>query len=365
MHRWRTALPLFLFGLAALGPAPAGAAVQDPSSTCSVAWGVSVDGVPASLDPLTQLEAQVGRQAAIVHWRQGWQPDDNPRLDRQQLQAVRTHGSWPFISWEPEGIPLAEITSGQWDDYLDRWATTLADYGDPVLLAPLAEMDDPQHSYGLDAAANTAQDVVGAWRHIHDRLLTAGANNVLWVFNVAGQAAMPFESLYPGDDQVDWLALDAHNWSLAMDRPWTPLADLTAPPYQRLEAISRDKPVMLAEFGSVEDGGDKAQWLRDAGRDIPARFPQIKAVVYFNNRDPSRPAADWRLETTPASLAAARDAFGPGSVYCVTSAALTGDGLPLPSGPFRRTLSLAIPLLVLTLLFALVIGASKLPRPHL
>jgi len=31
----------------------------------------------------------------------------------------------------------------------------------------------------------------------------------------------------------------------------------------------------------------------------------------------------------------------------------------------HRTLSLAIPLLALTLLFVLAVGASKLPRPHL
>ena len=126
--------------------------------------------------------------------------------------------------------------------------------------------------------------------------------------------------------------------------------------------------MMLSEFGSVESGGDKAQWLREAGRALPGRFPKIKAIVVFNSVDPGRPTADWRLQTSPESLAAAHDAFGPGTAYCLSAGELTSDGLgglSGPGSPLRRTLSLAIPLLALTLLFVLAMGGSKLPRPHL
>lgn len=364
MHGWPAASLLVLLGLASLVPITV--AAQD-ARACTVAWGAQVDGVPASLDPMAQLEAQIGRQAAIIHWSQGWQPDANPTLDGQQLQAVRSHGAWPFISWQPEGVPLAEISGGQWDEYIDRWAITLADYGDPVFLAPMPGMDDARHSYAWNATGNRETDLVAAWRHLHDRFTTAGANNVLWVFDVAGLPDAPLVRLYPGDPQVDWLALEAYNGSSAMGQPWTPLADLVSPVYEQLQAISHDKPVMLSEFGSVEAGGDKAQWLREAGRDLPGRFPQIRAIVVFDSIDPGRPTADWRLQTSPESLAAAHDAFGPGTAYCLTAGELTGDGLgglSGPGGPLRRTLSVAIPLLALTVLFVLGVGVSKLPRPH-
>jgi hypothetical protein len=356
---------LVLFGLASL--APVGAAA-DPGAGCSVAWGAFVAGTPASLDPLTQLEGQVGQPAAIVHWSQGWQPDDNPTLDPQQMQTVRGHGSWPFISWRPQGVLLAEITGGQRDDLIDRWAAILADYEAPVLLAPLAQMDDPRHSYAIGAGVapgtNTPEDLVAAWRHIHDRFANAGASNVLWVFEVAGMPEASLATFYPGSDQVDWLAMDVYNAGPAVNQPWTSLADLVDPVYKRLEALSGDKPVMLAEVGSVEDGGDKAQWLRDAGTDIPAKFPQVKAVVYFNAKDPARPELDWRLETSLASLSAAHAAFGPGTPYCLTAADLAGSSPSGPGGPFRRTLSLAIPLLALTAVFIFAVGASKMPRPR-
>lgn len=356
-----------LFGLAwagVCGLAPLAVSAAD-APTCSVAWGVYVDGTPASLDPLTGVEAGVARQAAIVHWYQGWQPDDNPTLEKKQLQAVRDHGAWPFISWEPRGVPLADITGGQRDDYIDRWAATLADYGDPVLLAPLAGVDDPTHSYAWSPDGNTADDVVAAWRHVHDRVVADGTTNVLWVFDVMGGAAAPLEQLYPGDPEVDWFGMHAYNGGGALGQPWASLADLVSPVYQRLQAISADKPMMLSEFGSVEEGGDKPHWLQDAGSDIATRFPQVKAAIYFDAVEPQRSSIDWRLDTTPASLAAARAAFKEGSAYCLTAAGLAGDsqataGLP---GPLRRTLSLAIPLLGLTVLFGLGIAFSKLPRP--
>lgn len=365
MRGWRAPGLFGVFALAALAPVPGWAA--DAASSCSIAWGVYVDGAPASLGPLTQLEGQLGQPAAIVHWYAGFQPDANPTLDPQQLQAVRDHGAWPFISWQPEGVPLAEITGGQWDEYIDRWATTLADYGDPLFLAPMPGMDDARHSYAWNAAGNREADLVAAWRYLHERFTNAGANNVLWVFEVVGQPDVPLVRLYPGDSQVDWVALEAYNGGTATDRPWTPLRDLVSPVYEQLQGVSHAKPVMVSEFGSVEAGGDKAQWLREAGRDLPAKFPQIKAVVAFNSLDASRPAADWRLESSPESLAAAHDAFGPGTAYCLTAGELTSDGLgglSGPGGPLRRTLSLAIPLLALTLLFVLGVGASKLPRPH-
>jgi hypothetical protein len=362
MWGWRVSGLFGAFALAALAPATGWTA--DAGGSCSIAFGAYIDGVPASLDPLTQLEGRLGQPAAIVHWSQGWQPDANPTLDEQQLRAVRGHGAWPFISWLPEAVPLADILAGGWDEYIDRWATTLADYGDPVFLAPMPGLDDARHSYAWNATGNREADLVAVWRRLHDRFANAGANNVLWVFEVAGQPDAPLVRLYPGDPQVDWVALEAYNGGTAPDRPWTPLVDLVSPVYEQLQALSRDKPVMLSEFGSVEAGGDKAQWLRDAGRDLPARFPQIKAVVAFDSVDLARPAADWRLETSPESLAAAHDAFGPGTAYCLTAGELTGDSLAGPGGPLRRTLSLAIPLLALTLLFGLGVAASKLPRPH-
>jgi hypothetical protein len=39
---------------------------------------------------------------------------------------------------------------------------------------------------------------------------------------------------------------------------------------------------MLAEFGSLNVGGNRAQWFADALRDMPEKYPLIKSILYFH-----------------------------------------------------------------------------------
>ena len=71
-------------------------------------------------------------------------------------------------------------------------------------------------------------------------------------------------------------------------------------------AEDRPKPIMIGEYGVVEDGpGVKAAWI-DAARDALAeRFPEIAAVVYFHSlRERDGFPYDWRMDTSAESLAA-------------------------------------------------------------
>jgi hypothetical protein len=64
---------------------------------------------------------------------------------------------------------------------------------------------------------------------------------------------------------------------------------------------------MIGEFGSVEQGGDKAGWFTDAlSTQIPKNFKQIRAHVYYNRQ---ADGVDWRIETSQASQEAWRAAI--------------------------------------------------------
>lgn len=57
---------------------------------------------------------------------------------------------------------------------------------------------------------------------------------------------------------------------------------------------------MIGEFGVQErKPGEKAEWLRDAARALKTKFPEIKAVVYFNVKK----RYDWRIRTSSARSA--------------------------------------------------------------
>ena len=66
------------------------------------------------------------------------------------------------------------------------------------------------------------------------------------------------------------------------------------------------KPICIAEFGSVEKGGSKAAWLADALARVAADS-NVKAIVYYDANDTGGVNAQaWRVDTSPASLAAFR-----------------------------------------------------------
>jgi len=46
--------------------------------------------------------------------------------------------------------------------------------------------------------------------------------------------------------------------------------------------------------------GDKAEWFRDAGRELERKFPKVRAVVYFD----SSQTYDWRVDTSASAFRA-------------------------------------------------------------
>jgi endoglucanase len=71
---------------------------------------------------------------------------------------------------------------------------------------------------------------------------------------------------------------------------------------------------MIAEVASSEPGGSKAQWITDAYSNvIPNQFPQIKAVIWFNEAK----EADWRVDSSASSLRSFRKAVA--SPYYLSS----------------------------------------------
>jgi hypothetical protein len=59
---------------------------------------------------------------------------------------------------------------------------------------------------------------------------------------------------------------------------------------------------MIAETASAETGGDKAAWIGSLSATLAREFPAVKALLWFEVSK----EADWRAESSPASLAALR-----------------------------------------------------------
>jgi hypothetical protein len=230
--------------------------------------------------------------------------------DDQEPDAVlRTdvlRGRTPVLSIKPRyrdgrQVSWASIARGEADQTIAAQADGLRELGAPLFLAFHHEPD-----LSSNASYGTAADFVAAWRHYKAVFAARGAGNVAfaWIVTTStfGRPGVT-DTFYPGDDAVDWIGLDAFNWfgcSAGQSTNWRSLATITAP--FATWARAHDKPLMLAEWGSVEDPaqpGRKAGWLRDALA-LAKAWPQLKAMSYLD----AHGSCPWWVDSTSSAAAA-------------------------------------------------------------
>jgi hypothetical protein len=118
--------------------------------------------------------------------------------------------------------------------------------------------------------------------------------------------------MYPGSNYVDWTGMDGYNWGTDRNNAWQTFAQVFGGSayngwfntYQLLQQTAPDKPVMIGETASSEDGGNKAAWITDMlSTQLPTNFPNIKAFLWFNWAE-NDPVLDWPIESSAASSTA-------------------------------------------------------------
>jgi len=280
-----------------------------------VAVGVYIPGAAQDTTLLDTFEGAAGKRMGIVHWYQPWGYTKgwySSPLDVAALEAVAARGATPMITWEAwgpiDGVDpshVANIPTGAFDVYIDAWARGLKTFGKPVYLRLFHELNNQSYPWAYGTNGNTAEDLIAAWRYVHDRFARIGAANVRWVWSPNTENDLvAFGALYPGDAYVDWFGVDGYNGgSLLAWGGWLPAQQLFARSYRSFLAINPSKPVMIAEIGSVEQGGSKPNWITDLfAATLPNTFPNIRAVVWFDDNLSDRGQADWRVESSQVSL---------------------------------------------------------------
>lgn len=281
--------------------------------------------IPATLEGIAQLEDSLRTTFPLIHFYSAWGDKPDEQFPQRMMEAVWSLGSVPVLTWEPwltdfessihPELPLrsqrtrgglAAIAHGDYDFYIDKWASEAASFGKVFFLRFAHEMNDP-YRYPWGPQNNTVIDFLEAWRHVHDRFVKAGATNVLWVWSP--HIAYPYYQYYPGDANVDWVGTGVLNYgTVAYWSRWWTFQEIFGKNYIYLKALQ--KPIMIAEFGCLAVGGDRAQWYRSALEQLPKHHPMVKAVIFFNvsgDMTVTPQALDWTLpDDTLSTKAAAR-----------------------------------------------------------
>jgi len=290
-----------------------------PPLPASVLWGAATTNGPlgADLSSIDAFETAAGRAVSLVHFSSSWH--GSPAFPAATMQAIRTRGALPLVTWEPRdpaggtnqpAYRLRAIADGAHDAYITAWAASAKNWGHPFFLRFAHQMNGDWFPWGVGVNGNTAQDYVDAWRRVHRIFSEVGAANVTWVWGVNriyGGASADIAPVYPGDRYVDWVAIDGYNRGGSAWRDFTATFGNT---YQQLVSLASAKPVMIAEAGTVEDGGDKAAWLRDAlAHQLPRNYPRVRAFVYT---DVTRDGYANTIASSPAARAAFAEAISSG-----------------------------------------------------
>lgn len=252
----------------------------------------TASGRAAALDAFGK---QTGAPLAIAHMFHGW-GDDFPGPTEDAFQA---QNRLQLLSWS--GTDTRSIASGVYDAIIRQRAEEIREFGRPVLLRWRWEMDRPN----LATSVHSPEDYITAWKHLRAIFTEVGATNAAWVWcpHVRGfvDSGRNAAAYYPGDDQVDWLCTDVYPGK-EFDSFTTQMDAFMA------FAGQHPRPVMLGEFGVTSQGepGERAAWLREAREYIKAH-PQIKAAVYFAQKQDKKPVYDSTFDADPDGLAAFRE----------------------------------------------------------
>ncbi len=272
---------------------------------------------------LASFENSIGRKTDMFLYYQSIGED----LAVDKLLPIAQQGRVIQLAWEPwnPGAPdlvnqpsyrLSRITAGYFDADIHRWAREMRDFGYPVIIRPMGEMNGDWTSWSGSVNGNSPADYIPAWRHIHDIFVQEGATNVKWDWSPnrdgdTASATNTFNTYYPGDAYVDYVGIDGYNWGTLYNTPawtsqWQDIDTIFGPSYD-VFTTRTSKPAMISETASTEVGGSKADWITNAFARLPVRFPRVESLTWFNIDKET----DWRVESSPASLAAFRAAVAP------------------------------------------------------
>jgi len=175
---------------------------------------------------------------------------------------------------------------------------------------------------------NTPQDYINAYRHVVDRFRAAGlaSNIVKWVFSPNVWPTDNFSQFYPGDTYVDMISTSGFNFgtqtTLHPTLTWQTFNQIHQFTYNTLTTLHPTKPYFIAGISCAELGGptgqvgvDKAAWIDDMSNQLATAYPKMIGIFWFDVNKKPAGEADWRIDSSPQSLAAIQRMYGKQGVW--------------------------------------------------
>jgi len=261
----------------------------------------------SDIQEINLIENQQNVNFDIVSFYLAWNKQSNKDFPHELMISTYEKNALPMITWEPWIAKLAKsgsskelkegkkafkyIAEGDFDDYILDFVKILKSYDKPIFLRFGHEFDNPQYPWS-QVGDNSPEEFIAAWKHIHELIKSEGAQKIMLVWNPWKAETMA--DYYPGDEYVDWIGITSLNYdTLNSNGKYYSFADLYRPFRDGLFWLTR-KPVMLAEFGSLNLENRQQEWITNAMDSINANYDEISAIIAFNSAvDKNIPGNKW------------------------------------------------------------------------
>lgn len=281
-------------------------------------WGFALHGYPVTETRLAGLKYETGLAPHVVVFFLQWPSHgETGPFPEESLEAIWSQRALPCLTWEPmyyrDGQEITiladEILGGKYDAYLRDFAEHARRWGRPFLIRFAHEMNLDRYHWGTDRGGygpESPQIYQRMFRYVVESFRRFGAYNVRWAF-CPNAESVPYgdpsavwnrpEAYYPGDDVVDVLGMDGYNWGMTKTREkdgwqsrWQTFGEIFENLYRSLTRLAPEKPVWVFETGSMNAGGDRTAWLREALS--LAREWRLSGICWFQVDK----EVDWRLD---------------------------------------------------------------------
>ena len=248
------------------------------------AWLGSTDRDKDSLD-LTNQESTLGRQFDLVRL---YEVGPEATFFTADHQRLADEGRTLVYSWKvsTDADAWAQVAAGDFDSELQRAAAEIVASGHTVMFSLHHEPEDDATERGGSFGTNA--DYVAMMRRAHQVMEPIGGDQIVWFVNYMGHSFGTFdqvEAMYPGDDVIDWISWNPYNWfGCNGDAPWKSFKTQASPFYEWAITNHPGIPLMIGETATNEnpdDAGAKAEWIDDLATDLPSAFPNIRAILWF------------------------------------------------------------------------------------
>jgi hypothetical protein len=267
--------------------------------------GVFREGAPLNMGHIKSFQKTMGRKPAMVMWYLDWSSD----FPVAECNTLAKYGAAPHIIWEPwiwgdeKKITLKTIVDGEWDQYIKNWAKSAAAFKKPVFIRWGHEFNIEKYPWAVGNNGKDPALYIKAYKHVHDIFTSVGATNVKWIwcfnnYNNPDEDWNAWDKAYPGDAYVDWVGIDGYNWGSTQSwSGWQSFKDCFREQVRICTKKYPTKPIMIAEFGSAEEGGNKAAWVKEIPSALKVSMKQVKAIMLFDVRK----ECDWRATSCKAT----------------------------------------------------------------